>query len=244
MLRHRGDGSRCDRPGRGRVAALAGLSGRPGAPHRARPRFPTRRRRPGSGRGAHDRRRAPWRRRSRGARPGSARLAWLPALGRGPVARIQRRPAVSDDRCAFRSRVRPWSDRGADQSHDPGRGDRCGAGRRHAGVRRQHRRRCRTPRLYGADWTAAIDFLQEEDEAPSGGRPEIGRIIAPDPAVEASNVAVSEVRLDGGRLRRCPSCPGGNIAPTITAGRAPDGSTRSPWARRRCDGTGCASATA
>ena len=68
------------------------------------------------------------------------------APGRSFVGRwlaSSRRPAVGDDRCAVRTRAGPRVDRGADQSHARGRGDRCGGGRGHAGVRRQHRRRRR-----------------------------------------------------------------------------------------------------
>ena len=81
-----------------------------------------------------------------------------------------------------------------------------------------------TPRLYGADWTYAVDFLTEGDAAapPEEDADEIERLIAADPAVDASNlVGITEIRLEGGRLPAIFFDRDGSIGPTIAAGRAP-----------------------
>ena len=54
--------------------------------------------------------------------------------------------------------------------------------------------------------------------------PEVERLIAADPAVEASNVVgITEVRVDGSRLAAISFGRDGSIGPTIATGRAPNG---------------------
>lgn len=83
-----------------------------------------------------------------------------------------------------------------------------------------------TPRLYGADWTYAVEFAGVDDEPspPPQDYADVERLIAADPAVDASNVVgITEVRVDGRRLPAISFERGGSIGPTIAAGRAPDG---------------------
>ena len=78
-----------------------------------------------------------------------------------------------------------------------------------------------TPRLYGADWTYAVEFLTE-DEPPNEHAAAINDAMADDPSVDATAVlAVTEVRLDGVRTPALAFAPGSTITPTVAAGRAP-----------------------
>ena len=208
-------------------AALAGRSGRSGAPHRTRPRVPRRRRRPGARRGAHDRAR-------RGV---AAPIAWRNAR----VSASTMAPGRSFMGRWLASSGAPLSvTTGVRFGLEPGRGSTAVptratlvaaatgvvvavatlvfAGSIDAVVA--------TPRLYGADWTSAVEFAGMDDEPspPPEDYPEVERLIAADPAVDASNVVgITEVRLDGRRLPAIAFARGGSIGPTIAAGRAPDG---------------------
>jgi FtsX-like permease family len=83
-----------------------------------------------------------------------------------------------------------------------------------------------TPRLYGADWTYAVEFAGVDDEPspPPEDFARVERLIAADPDVDASNiVGITEVAVDGNRLPAIAFERGGSIGPTIAAGRSPNG---------------------